>query len=97
MALTLMSVFQTHAKIVGNVLMHQIDTTACVLMASLGSTVKPTLMNACQFHVFMGGTNFSSSFKTEALQIMQKRLGIIFNRASCQHIELTHMLHVVRC
>lgn len=74
MTLISMSVFQTHAKMVGNVLMRQIDTSVCVLMASLDSDVKPTLMNACRFHVFMGGTNFSSSFKTEALQIIQKIL-----------------------
>lgn len=72
MTLTLMSVFQTHANMVGNVLMLQIDTSVCVPMASLGSDVKPTLMNACRFHVFMGGTNFSSSFKTEVLQIIHK-------------------------
>lgn len=52
--LTLMSAFQTHAKIVGDVSMHLIDTTACVLMASLGSTARPTLMIACQHLVFMG-------------------------------------------
>lgn len=51
-----MSAFRTHAKIVGDVLMHLIDTTACVLMASLASTVKPTLMNACQPLVFTEGT-----------------------------------------
>lgn len=56
MKLTSMSVIQTHAKIVGDVLMPLIDTTAYVLTASLGSTVKPTLMNACQRLVFMGGT-----------------------------------------
>lgn len=67
-----MSVFQTHAKMVGNVLMRQIGTFVCVPMASLGSDVKPTLMNACRFHVFMGGTNFSPSFKTEVLQMIQK-------------------------
>lgn len=62
-----MSAFQTHAKIVGDVSMHLIDTTACVLMASLGSTARPTLMIACQHLVFMGGTCFSPSFKTETL------------------------------
>lgn len=70
MTLTLMSVFQTHAKMVGNVLMRQINTSVCVPMASLGSTVKPTLMNACRFHVFMGGTNVSSSFK-KAFELFQ--------------------------
>ncbi|KAG7230164.1 hypothetical protein INR49_009884 [Caranx melampygus] len=48
------SVLQTHVKIVGDVLMRLIDTTAHVLMASLGSTVRPTLMNACQHLVFTG-------------------------------------------
>lgn len=67
MKLTLMSAFQTHAKIVGDVLMHLIDTTACVLMASLGSTVRPTLMTACQRLVYMGGTYFFLSLKTETL------------------------------
>lgn len=96
MTLTSMSAFQTHAKIVGNVLMRPIDTTACVLMASRDSTVKPTLMNACRCLVFMEGTDFSWSLKTEALQIMQKWLGIVFNYSLCQHSEWRLMSHVVR-
>lgn len=60
MKLTSTSVFQTHVKIVGGVLMRLIDTTARVLMASLGSTARPTLMNACQRLVFTGGTDFFS-------------------------------------
>lgn len=58
MKLTSMSAIQTHVKIVGDVLMHLIDTTACVLMASMDSTVRTTLMNACQRLAFMGGTCF---------------------------------------
>lgn len=65
MKLMLMTVFQTHANMAEDVLMGLIDTTACALMALLGSTAKPMLMNACQHLVFMGGTNFSTSFKTE--------------------------------
>lgn len=91
-----MSVFQTHAKIVGGVLTGLIDTTACVLMASLGSTAKPTLMNACQRPVFTGGADFSLSFKTEALQIAQKWHGIIFNYTPRQCREWRHMSHVGR-
>lgn len=83
MKLTSMNVFQTHAKIVGNVLMRLINTTACVLMASLGFTVRPTLMNACQRLVSMGGTDFSPPFKTETLQIAQKWHEIIFNYTPC--------------
>ncbi len=94
--LTSMSVLQTHAKIMGGVLTGPIDTTACVLMASLGSTVKPILMNACQRPVFMGGTDFSLSFKTGTLQIAQKWHGIIFNYTPRQRGERRHMSHVVR-
>lgn len=53
-----MSVFPTRAEMVGNVLTQLIDTTARALMASSASNVKPTLMNACQRLVFMGGTYF---------------------------------------
>lgn len=60
MKLTSMSVFQTHARIVENVLMRLIDTTACVRVASQGSAVRPTLMNACQRLAFMEGTYFLS-------------------------------------
>lgn len=60
MKLTSTSVFQTHARIVENVLMRLIDTTACVRVASRGSTVRPTLMNARQRLAFMGGTHFLS-------------------------------------
>lgn len=70
MKLTSTSVFQTHVKIVGDVLMRLIDTTAHVLMASLGSTARPTLMNACQRLVFTGGTDFSPSLQTETLHIV---------------------------
>lgn len=94
--LTSMSVFQTHAKIVGDVLMRLINTTACVLMASLGVIVKPTLMNACQRLVFMGGTDFSLSFKIETLQTGQKWHEIIFNYTPCQPSEWRHMSHDVR-
>lgn len=55
-----MNVLQTHAKIMRDALMRRADTAACVLMASPGSTVRPTLMNACQHPVFMGGTDFLS-------------------------------------
>lgn len=85
MTLTSTSVFQTRAKIEGSVLMGRINTTACVLTASLGSTVKPTLMNACQCLVFTGGTDFSPSFNTQALHIKQKWQGIIFNYSPWQH------------
>lgn len=67
-----MSVFQTRAEIVGNVLMRIIDTTACVLVASLGSTVKPTLMNACQRLVFMGGTDFFHHHLKQTANALQK-------------------------
>lgn len=60
-----MSVFLAHATMVEDVLMGLINITAGVLMASLGSTVNPTLMNACQHLVFMEGANFSLSFKKE--------------------------------
>lgn len=53
-----MSVFQAHARTVEDVLMGLIDITAGVLMVSLDSTVRPTLMNACQHLVYMGGTGF---------------------------------------
>ena len=59
MKLTSMNVFQALAKMVDDVLMDLIDITACVLKASSGSTVSPTLMSACQHLVFMGGTDFS--------------------------------------
>ncbi len=95
MALTLMSVFQTHAKIMGDVLTGPIDTAVCVPMASLGSTVKPTSMNACQRLVFMGGTDFSPLLQTETLKIVQKWHGIIFNYTPCQRSEWRHMSHVV--
>lgn len=94
MKLTSMSAFQTHAKIVGDVLMRLIDTTACVLMASWGSTVRPTSMNACQRLVFMGGTDFSPSFKTDTLQIVQKWHGIIFNYSPFQCSEWRHIQYV---
>lgn len=53
-----MSVFRAHAKMVEDVLMGLINITAGVLMALLGSTVSPTLMNAWQPLVFMEGVYF---------------------------------------
>lgn len=89
------SVFQTHAEIVGNVLMGPIDTSACVPMASLGSTVKPTLMNACQRLVFMGGTHSSPSFKTERVQMQRQdcmELFLITLLASAVSGDICHTL-----
>lgn len=92
MKITLMSVFPTRAKMVEDVLMRLIDTAACVLMASLGSTVRPTLMNACQHLVFMGGTDFSPSFKTETQQIVLRWLGIMLNCAPRRHRVKTYVI-----
>lgn len=58
--------------------MHPINITACVLMASLGSTVRPTLMNACRRLVFMGGTIFFFTINYKNNANCQKRCEIIF-------------------
>lgn len=51
-----MSAYRSRAKIAGNAWTGSIATSACVLLASQGSTVRPTSMNARRRPVFMAGT-----------------------------------------
>ena len=85
------SASQTHAKITGGVSTLLIDTAACVLMASPGSTARPTLMNARQCPVFTGGTDSSPPLKAENTANYAE-LFLITLLASAVSGDICHML-----
>ena len=94
MKLTSMSVFQIHVKTVGDVLMRLIDTTACVLTASSGATVRPTLMNACQHLVFMGGKIVSPSFKNRNMELFLITLLASAVSGDIQYVTCANAMHL---